>query len=160
MTYKRLFIIIFAVLGLLTVSYYLGYFLVSKNFLPEIAKSAGSLIKFDNNVEIAGKLGIGTNTPGGKLEIKDGTTRVYFEKVLGNYGADKGPWGGCPTDPNIEDTCNGKKNNLYSCPAESNINCRDIYYVPGCGNPYQGQINIDCKIEYRLIQRYVDEITD
>lgn len=56
MTIKKFFITIFAVISLLTATYYLGYFLVLRDFLPDIAKSAGSLIKFDNNVEIgAGK---------------------------------------------------------------------------------------------------------
>ena len=47
-------ILYFAIIGVAV--YSAGYFLVSRDFLPELAKSAGSLLKFDNNVEItAGK---------------------------------------------------------------------------------------------------------
>lgn len=81
---KKLFITIFVIVGLLTVFYYLGYFLVSKDFLPELAKSAGSLIRFDNNVEIGSgktlKVGGTIESTSGGFKFPDGNTQTMAAK--------------------------------------------------------------------------------
>ncbi|PIQ89074.1 MAG: hypothetical protein COV72_04930 [Candidatus Omnitrophica bacterium CG11_big_fil_rev_8_21_14_0_20_42_13] len=103
-------------------------------------------------------IGIGTNNPGGLLEIKDGSARAIWKRSQGNFGADVYSKMGTEA---AADTCNGDRLNRYVCgPAERKrcVDCAGGRDAAGRSDCSWGVYEVVCKEEYRVMPLFEDEI--
>ncbi len=111
-----------------------------------------------------GNVGIGTTSPRGRLEIKLNGAAVYWDGVVGNYGADTYSDIGWENwqdwQANERDTCDSNSFAEYTCNVNESRSCLDYR---GASYYYQNRVsamarNVVCKKETKMQMTTVDLI--
>ena len=109
-----------------------------------------------------GKVGIGTTSPGGLLEIKSGDARIYWQKVLADDGSEdyyEPRWCQYPTACSNwgKPWCPETERSDYVCSPGQIYACCDGVKDTRCSNDW-GARKVECKARYRIVQNTTDEI--